>query len=633
MSIIVETRANASGAWATREALLDTLNITDAINEPSTLNVTLLDRLGTTHFHKGSGVRVARSGEATVTADDTTTTVDALQPTADSTNEPFILFNGYIDTSSEGRLGIGGSRRHDLSCVDQHYLAMKRVIARAYQNQTAGAIVRDLIGDPDDENGHLYAEGVTEGIIEDGPTVREVTFNYVTFAQAIADLAERAGFWWRISPELRLDFANPLALLAVLAGSEGINAGAEDVLAGAEAGDGTPLDLTTVALADTISVQRHAHTYRNRQWVRGGRDRTTPQTEVQAGDGEQRAFVLGFPVASTPTIEVSRNSGSFVAESVGIGGIDTDTQWLWNEGSNSVSQATSGTVLAAADRVRVVYTGFFDVIVRVDDEPKRLARAGVEGGTGLIENVLVDSSSDSQSASLQLAGELLSYYGRDAVVIRFATESRAFQPGQRRAVALAEADVTAFDALVTTVEWFTISARLRCVVTLVAGPLEGSWAQWLGALSRRIDRANDKRGREVEIITTLEQFDKDWTEAERPNIFVEFFPGAALFPGATPVPSFLPNDRVLFLEWWNGGASLGRKENTTQSGALSTEIVTSTVLVSTDAVGDITELVWYGGMRATAAPGTGVEVAREAFVKTKTDIEQIVVERTDRRWA
>jgi hypothetical protein len=540
------------------------------------------------------------------------------------------VFQGFVHRATEARLGVDGTREHHLECVDLHYLADKRVITAAYQDQTAGAIVRDIIST------HLAGEGVTEGIIHDGPTIRAVTWAYAPIADALRDLAERAGYWWRIGHDAALDFAAPLDLITVWAGDDATLAGDDSLLAGEHgAAGGALLDVPAVALADTIRVARGSDGYRNRQWVRGGRDRSVPQVEVQHGDGEKRAFALGFPVAEEPTVEVSRAGGAYQAETAGAAGIQSDRQWLYSFASPTLHQNTTGTRLAPEDRVRVTYVGLFDVISRVDDPPAQVDRAAVEGGTGVVEQVLIDSTSRQREAAFQLAGEMLAYWTRSAVTVRFATLDTTLTVGTAARVQLPEAGLDGESALIVSVERFTRQQVPHAIVTLAAGPLEGSWAQWLGALSRRIDRAAEPRGDEVEVVTTFEPFEKFWAEAETPNIFRETrakTSGGAV-AGADTYPEFEAQHRVTHLEWWHAGSPLGRKAFTTQQGADTDSIITTTVLVTTDAVGEIAELAWYGGWQAAAGIGTGVEIDRAAFVKTKTDIEQIVIEKTDWRWS
>jgi hypothetical protein len=598
----VYTRATAADAWVERDVGVDGVRVSDEVNARSTATVRLVDSTGALLFDRGQGVKVTRDSED--------------------------VFRGFVINAEESRLGLDGTRVHTLDCVDLHYLLDKRIITDAYQDTTAGDIVLDIL------TTHLAGEGITTGTIQDGPTIRAITFDYQTIADAVSKLAERSGFWWRVNPDGTLDFAEPLALVTAYAGSTGVQAGTTSVNAGAEAtGTATTVNLDTVALADSISVSRHATGYRNRQWIRGGRAQTTVQVETQYGDGERRAFAVGFPIAVEPTIEISRNGGPWTVQTLGVAGLQTDRQWSWARGSVTLQQASTETVLTSVDRVRVTYTGLFDIIVKVEDEPAQTSRALVEGGTGIVEKVKVDARIDEQEEAVQYGGQLLDYWTRSAITVRLATSSTTFAPGQTALFTLDEAALDAVEGLVTSVEHYTSGGRERQIVTVAIGPQEGSWAAWFGHLSRRVDEAFQPRGGEAEVVTTVESFSKTWTEAERPNIFVETHPGASTYPGSTTIPMFDIDERVTHLAWIRDGVEIGRKPFTLQAGADSTEIVTTTVLVASDAVGEIDELAWYGGHLATNESGSGVEVDRQAFVTTKTDIEQIQVVKTDTKWS
>jgi hypothetical protein len=601
MSWAVFTQADAGSAWVQRQLQFDSVSISDSVNERSTANATLVSADGSLLIDEGMGVRIERSGD--------------------------VVFRGFVDDVTETRIGIGGARAYKLQCVDVHYLADKRLVVAAYQTTTAGAIVRDLISTI------LGGEGITAGEIAAGPTIRNVTFNYIPVSDAIRDLAVRAGFWWRVNPDKSLDFTYPLETRFIQAGDTTILAGDESYFAGAVfvMSDPEEVDLGAAALADSLVLAKRAPSYRNRQWIRGGRDKTDPQVEIQFGDGEKRAFLVGFPVAVEPTVEVSFGGGAWTPQTVGVAGIQSGRQWSWSFNSSTLTHDSGETVLGATDRVRVSYTGFFDVVAVVNDAPAQTIRAALEGGTGVVEKVLLDKGSTSRDAAFQLAGELLDYFTPASLTVRFATQDPGFAAGQVLRVIVPGAAESPLDGLVTTVEHFSRQGVPHSVVTVVSGPQEGSWAQWLGALSRRLDRATDVGGGQVDVVTTLEIFSKLWTEGESPNIFRQTRVGTALV--GSSYPEFLPEDRVKFVSWFYGGDELGRKAFTLQEGADTDEIETTTVLITSDAVGPTDELVWWGGWQATSALGTGVEVDRRAFVKVKTDIEQLQILRTDTRWA
>lgn len=576
--VVLETRSAAGSSWVQRNVLVNSWRFGDRVMERSVLKVGVLDPTGVVQFPRGTGVRL----------------------TVDST----VLFVGFVNSTTEARLGVDGSRRSDLECMDLHYLADKRVIANGYTDTTAGAIVQDII------TNILADEGITAGTIETGARVRELTFNYITVANALTELAVRSGFYWRITPDGALDFRE------------------------VEDPGGTAVDLETVALSDAISVKRHGQGYRNRQYVKGGTDLTEEQVEVQYGDGERRDFVVAFPLAVEPTVEVSRNGGAWAAQTVGVAGLQSGRQWTWAYRSPGLSHLNTETVLGTVDRVRITYIGVFDVVARVDDDAQQAAQALLDGGSGIVENVLTDVNSASRTDSFAQASELLEYYSQPGLTVRFATLQSGWASGQHRLITLAEAGITSQLALVTDVEVAGVDQHLRYVVTLEFGPLTGSWAAFFGNLQRQLEKLGEARGGEVESVTVLQQFTKTWTAVELPNIFYRQTPSGSLVPGSPLVPAFEPEDRVRYMSLYDGISNeVYRQAVTYQTGEDTDEVFTIVSVPTYAGVGTWTHVGWWGGYAATEALGTGQLVDQQALADEKTDVEAWQVEKTDTKWS
>src|SRR5258708_19105926 len=76
-----------------------------------------------------------------------------------------VVFSGFITTPQEQKPGFPNALDTQIVCMDQHFLADKRVVATLYRNQTCGYIVNDML------NTILSQEGVTVGQIAAGPSV------------------------------------------------------------------------------------------------------------------------------------------------------------------------------------------------------------------------------------------------------------------------------------------------------------------------------------------------------------------------------------------------------------------------------------------------------------------------------
>jgi hypothetical protein len=77
-----------------------------------------------------------------------------------------------------------------------------------------------------------------------------------------------------------------------------------------------------------------------------------------------------------------------------------------------------------------------------------------------------------------------------------------------------------------------------------------------------------------------------------------------------------------------GGIEDGRKPVAKRIDSVG-EIFTLSYLSPLDANVNISHLGFYGGTKATHVVGTGVEIDKQAYVKNKTELESVQVEKTD----
>lgn len=365
------------------------------------------------------------------------------------------LFDGYIEQTSEewisDEYGSGANLKHAVVCVDHHYLADKRIIARSYINKSAGDIVKDIV------NGFLgnapilgdnlvivdgvpvqRGEGVTIGQVEQGQIFAEVVFNYISVASALDSMADKCNFWWTIDSNKRIYFAARRALVAPFAITSA----------------GTVSD---TAGNSGVKVSNANSQYRNRQYIKGGRDITDPQTEIQAGDGNKRAYALGFPVYAIPTIEVKIGAGAYTAQTVGFGGIDDAShskQWYWNKNERVIFQDQNLTPLTSSDRIRVTYQGLFDMVLISYSQGEVVLRQIAEGGdtSGYVEDVADYTNILGRANAFQTAAGLLQTYGVIGRTVTFETLKDGLKPGQLITVNFPEHDLSGDEFLIESVE-------------------------------------------------------------------------------------------------------------------------------------------------------------------------------------
>ena len=106
----------------------NTLNTEDQIESRSSANFAVNDLQDEYTFQKGQQVRIEHNGN--------------------------LLFAGFIEMSEKVALSNVGNYIHEITCVDNHYLADKRIVVMAETNTTAGAMVEQIV------DRYLESEGV-----------------------------------------------------------------------------------------------------------------------------------------------------------------------------------------------------------------------------------------------------------------------------------------------------------------------------------------------------------------------------------------------------------------------------------------------------------------------------------------
>ena len=457
-----------------------TLSITDRLLERSSASLAIDDDTGH-HFTRGQVVEIE--------------------------DDFGLLFGGVVDEIDEIRVGTGSTVQHVLRCVDWHYLVDRRVVARTYLSQASGLIIRDLIAD------YLAADGIVEGIIHTGPTLSKVVMNYVYVSDAIDTLSQLAGFFWWVDSRKRLHF--------------------------------TERDVETAGWVQllhdrTVRITRRAPQYRNREFMRGGKDTTTSQVETRIGDSNARSFAMGFPIAAEPVIVRTGGAGAGV-QTVGIKGVETGKQWYWNKGDPVITQDSGQSVLTAAHSIAVTYLGEFPIVVLSEDSAAVALRKEAEGfGTGFVEHVENALDTDSRTVGFEKAAALLARYAQEGTQVRFRTHRTGLKPGQVLPVALSTHGIDA-EFLVQEVQMKIQQGFPMYDATLVAGPEEATWTQFFRTLANLGRSAADlvSVGSGEAILQLAQSFSETWTWAESgitETVRSCSTPGNALFPSGSLFP-------------------------------------------------------------------------------------------------
>lgn len=465
--------------------LAGTRTISDAIEERSTASFTIVDEAGTGSYERGQAVEINMR---------------------DKNGAEQNVFKGVVDTTRWTRPAPGEGqpvKYHAVTCIDWHYLADKRLVARSYVGQTAGAIVNDLI------TTYLAAEGVTAGTIETGPVVLETVFNYSTAAECIQAIADAAGFWWYIDRNKALHMRARESVVA-------------------------PWVVTADDIAhQDAAIERGNPQYRNRQFIRGGTDETDVQVESFKGDGVSESFTVGYPLAKVPTVKVNS-----VTQTRAIKGLGDVAQWYWSKGDPVITQDNAETRLTVADTLEITYQGQFAVVTLSTDEGEIVARQAVEGGTGFVDDVFDDAKLNTRESAFATGAALLEKYATIGRKTVFRTRRPGLAPTQLVHLQLPLHGVDDNTFLITHV---AVSGNLEAewTVTAVEGPWAGSWQRlFKNLLARTGDIIELVNTASDQTLVVLSQFPESWTWGET-------FPAVTVFACPIPATTLLPSASLL----------------------------------------------------------------------------------------
>ena len=293
-----------------------------------------------------------------------------------------------------------GYYEYTIKIADNAAKADKRLIADVYENTLAGDIVKDLITQK------LSQEGVTIGVIEDGPVIVKAVFNYIKCSQALDQLKELTGFIWNIDSDDQLNFYSRQSNLA-------------------------PYQLDDNVQHSKFVHERNMDQYRNTNYVRGGLSQTSLQEDQIPSpkpDGASRTFTFRYPLASVPVLRV--NSITVNPDDIGVNGVDTGKKWYYNYNSDTITQDTSETVLSTTDAIDGDIIGLRQLFIEVEDAVEIDTRKTQEGGSGIYEYLSIEKSINTTDQGIEFGNSQIEIYGTIQDYITFDTTISGLEAGQ-----------------------------------------------------------------------------------------------------------------------------------------------------------------------------------------------------------
>jgi hypothetical protein len=309
-----------------------------------------------------------------------------------------ILFGGVIvgileETIAPSKIG------YKISCLDYQRILGRLLVSKVYENKTCKEIIVDMVTNYTD-SGFTF----TTANVQDGIKLVKIVFNYKPLDECIKELADLTKFNWYVDDVLDIHFF------------------ADDTTV-------APLEINDTTLKTDINSFQVSPDYsqvRNRIIVRGGYYLSDPYTETQVATADQKVFKLGYkPHVLSMTVNAA-------VKTIGIEFLNDETAYDYVMNYQESTVRCSSVTAAPGDGAVMAFTYDYEtpVIVRVNNYASQAAIAALEGGTGIIEQYVVDETLTSKSEAYSRANAELSQFSDAWVSGSFITFYHGFKSGQ-----------------------------------------------------------------------------------------------------------------------------------------------------------------------------------------------------------
>jgi hypothetical protein len=244
---------------------------------------------------------------------------------------------------------------------------------------------------------------------------------------------------------------------------------------------------------------------------------------------------MSFGLAHVPTVTVNA-----VSKTVGIGGVDSGKDYYWNKASNTISQDSSATKLTSADTLRVQYIGQYPSVVVAANSAQIQYQASIDGTSGIVEDVVTDSTVDSVADGLEIASQRLNRYAQQGASITFTTLRSDFNEGQLITVDLPQYDLGNTQMLVESVVGGDQidGYNLWYQVTAILGPYDTTWQAFFAQLLKTPQIVDSINVGESQSVVSLQPLVLNMAPSMTltANAYACPLPSTTLYPSLTLYP-------------------------------------------------------------------------------------------------
>lgn len=312
-------------------------------------------------------------------------------------------FAGIINSAPARPIATMNVMEYQVNCGDYSRVFEYKRVAETYQNKTCKYIIEDLI-----TNYVATAWGITTVNVATGPTIEEISFNYLTPADCIRKICNETGYSWYVDYNKDVHFFASETMSAPYA-----------------------IDEASSFLWKNLEIEPDMSQVRNKVTVIGGSFLSSPITESFVGDNTTDTYTLSYKSHNTTITEDG------VAKTVGVENI-TDpatVDYLVSYWEKKVIRTAGNLGLGVT--LAVTYSYDVKVITQAEDIAAQAAVLALEGGDGIHEERIVDDSITSVTEAQQIALAEIRENAYPVIRGRFETFQDGFSVGQLLTVALA----------------------------------------------------------------------------------------------------------------------------------------------------------------------------------------------------
>lgn len=406
-------------------------------------------------------------------------------------------FGGIIATV-ERMTASPGQDLFKIRAQDFSKLLEKRLVTRAFTTPTAaGDIIKTILDDFVDDS------RIRQELIQDGPTIDFISFNYKSALQAIKEVARLVGYEWYIDGYKRLHFF-------------------------AKTTSVTPFAIEPGEIQyRKFKIRPDASQLRNRIVVRGGVTESALFTEEYLGNGKQRTFPVSHKATDTPVVKVNA-----VTKTVGIkNSSDEGTKDFVYDPNDRVIENDQIATLTGSDTLTLEYKFDIPILIQVEDPSSIAEVAAVEGSDGIYEYLIQDDTIGSIDTARDRGRAELARYSRAIYSGTFETHVDGFRSGQLLSINF-PAKGLSLDLLVTKVVFKSIGCG-RGFYDVTFGSFSHDFQDFLLGLFEKGTRAAVREG----------------------EVLDDLISGSEALAIADAAPTFI--DGVAPYTWGSGGSNDG----------------------------------------------------------------------------